>query len=165
MACRNFLFFFSIILFPCARLRFAWTGGRTRMGSPKSSSESCTPQTGRTQQAKPAGYSQAKLPKLLFVLTPSDGTSSFIRLKTPILSDVIFRLSRNSHFATTGMFPMSRQPANYPYAASCKSTLLIISSLNNSPLISIARIIISSFLHTATIAIFLRPVWPPLTRS
>ncbi len=138
-----------------------------------SSSESCTPQTARTQPAKPVGYSQAQLPKLLFVLTLSDGTSIFIRLKTPILRAVIFRFSRNSHYAMTGMFPMSRQPVNYPYAAStcgepaepCKSTLLTNSSLYNSPLISIARIILNNFLHAATIAIFLRDVCPAITRS
>jgi len=57
----------------------------------------------------------------------------------------------NSHFHVPGSFRLSRQP-QIPYAASIKSShLLIISSLNNSPVKSIARIMLNSFRATATI--------------
>ncbi len=41
----------------------------------------------------------------------------------------------------------------------------IISSLNNSPVKSIASIMLNSFRDTATIAIFFLPFWPAITRS
>ena len=94
----------------------------------------------------------------------NSGTSNLIRLKAPILSGVIS--------ATGGLtFPNYQDPFDYPanlnhYAASIKlSTLFTRSSLNSSPVNSIARIILNNFLHTATIAIFLRPFCPALTRS
>jgi hypothetical protein len=53
-----------------------------------------------------------------------------------------------------GTFRIFRQP-EYPKAASVSSsTLLTSSSLNNSPLHSVARKILNSFLATATITIF-----------
>ena len=93
------------------------------------------------------------------------GTSILIRLKAPILCDVIYQ---NTGIHITRDRDAFNHPANlfYPYAASINlSHLSTNSSLNNSPVKSIARIILNNFLHTATIAIFLRVVCPAITRS
>jgi len=98
----------------------------------------------------------------------NDGTSNCLRQKGPILSDV---MQKCSHYTDRGPFS---NPANRRYTYANFLTLTNLSmphsvhtncSLNNSPVICIARIIESNLRATATIAIFLRPFWPAITRS
>lgn len=70
-----------------------------------------------------------------------------------------------------GSCPASRQPTSIIYYALNSLTRVICScsntnfSLNTSPVICIARIILNILRAVATIAIFLRLSWPCLTRS
>ena len=78
------------------------------------------------------------------------------------------RSSREPHFTTTRVLSMI--PPTCSLYADCfndvvRCELSTNLSLNNSPLTIIARIILKSFRPTATIAIFLRWVWPARTRS
>ena len=106
--------------------------------------------------------SKAKLPKLLFVIAQRPHT----KLNTAQSSHSHDVISANAdpHLQMTGILWIIPPAFNFYYAA-CFSISCTSPSLNFSPLISIARIILISFLATATIAIFLRPSCPQQTLS
>lgn len=135
-----------------------------------STSQSWPPQPSRTRRssANRPNFNAANQTECVFQ-TPirADHEGRYIRLTTgqaPILCDVIPFGStlHNDRDACRFAAFVSLLYAAFSNSVQCVSTSF---SLNNSPVLSIARMMLKSFLPVATIAIFFRLESPCITRS
>jgi len=112
-------------------------------------------------------------PTLLFVLVATDGTRDFLQKRVPILSVAVRSPGGTASFRILSESGPPSSRSNYPYLGFredpwyCFDSYLAetSSSLNSSPVWSIARMIVSSLRAVATTATFLRPLWPATIRS